>query len=162
MQSCLGIKSFIPKTILLYIMRRTWCFLLSLLLLRGAWRRFGCRAVATSLGECKGERYGDAIQRMEAHPLPPSSPFAFYLSQHPVVSSEYALCLRWPKYWSFSFSIGLFNEYSGLISFKIDWFDLLAVQETLKSLFQHHNLKVSYINSIIMGVYEYLWVCVLV
>jgi len=58
LQSCLGIKSFIPKTILLYIMRRMWCFLLSLLLLRGVWRRFGCRAVATPLGECKGERDG--------------------------------------------------------------------------------------------------------
>ena len=49
----------------------------------------------------------------------------------------------WPKYWSFSFSISLSNEYSGLISFRMDWFDFLAVQATLKSLFQHHNLKAS-------------------
>ena len=60
-----------------------------------------------------------------------------------VFSSESVLCIRWPKYWSFSFSISPPNEYSGLISFRIDWFDLLAVQETLKSLLQHHNLKAS-------------------
>ena len=54
-----------------------------------------------------------------------------------------ALCIRWPKYWSFNFSISPFNEYSGLISFRIDLFDLLAVQGTLKSLLWHHNLKAS-------------------
>ena len=58
-----------------------------------------------------------------------------------VFSNELALCIRWPKYWSFSCSISPSNEYSGLISFRIDWFDLLAVQGTLKSLLQHHNLK---------------------
>ena len=60
-----------------------------------------------------------------------------------VFSSESVLCIRWPKYWSFSFSISPSNEYSGLISFRIDWFDLLAVQGTLKSLLQHHNSKAS-------------------
>ena len=60
-----------------------------------------------------------------------------------VFSSGSALCIRWPKYWSFSFSIGPSNEYSGLISFRMDWFDLLAVQGTLKSLLQHHSLKAS-------------------
>ena len=59
-----------------------------------------------------------------------------------VFSSKLALPIRWPKYWSFSFSISPFNEYSGLISFRIDWFDLLAVQGTLKSLLQHHGSKV--------------------
>ena len=58
-----------------------------------------------------------------------------------VFSNESDLCIRWPKYWSFSISPS--NEYSGLISFKIDWFDLLAVQGTLKNLFQHHSLKAS-------------------
>ena len=58
-----------------------------------------------------------------------------------VFSSELGLCIMWPKHWSFSFSHS--NEYSGLISFRNDWFDLLAVQGTLKSLLQHHNLKVS-------------------
>ena len=58
-------------------------------------------------------------------------------------SSESALHIRWPKFWSFSFSISPSDEYSGLISFRVDWFDLLAVQETLKSLLQHHNLKAS-------------------
>ena len=60
-----------------------------------------------------------------------------------VFSNESALQIMWPKYWSFSFSISPSNEYAGLISFRIDWFDLLAVQETLKSLLQHHSSKAS-------------------
>ena len=60
-----------------------------------------------------------------------------------VFSNESAVHIRWPKYWSFSFSISPSSEYSGLISFRIDWFDLLAVQGTLKRLLQHHSLKVS-------------------
>ena len=60
-----------------------------------------------------------------------------------VFSNESALCIRWPKYWSFSFNISPSNEYSGLISFRVDWLDLLAVQGTLKSLFQHHSSKAS-------------------
>ena len=70
------------------------------------------------------------------HPLllPPS-----FLPSIRVFSNESALCIRWPKYWSFSISPS--NEHSGLISFRIDWFDLLAVQGTLKSLLQHHSSK---------------------
>ena len=60
-----------------------------------------------------------------------------------VFSIESALCIWWPEYWNFSFSISPSNEYSGLISFRIDWLDLLAIQGTLNSLFQHHYLKVS-------------------
>ena len=60
-----------------------------------------------------------------------------------VFSDESVLHIRWPKYWSFSFNISPSNEYSGLISFRIDWFDLLAVQGTLKSLLQHHSSKAS-------------------
>ena len=60
-----------------------------------------------------------------------------------VFSHESALCIRWPKYWSFSFSISPSNEYSGLISFRMDWLDLLAVQEALKSLLHHHSSKAS-------------------
>ena len=60
-----------------------------------------------------------------------------------VFSNESALHIRWPKYWSFNFSISPSNKYSELISFRIDWFDLLAVQGTLKSLLQHHSLKAS-------------------
>ena len=60
-----------------------------------------------------------------------------------VFCNESVLCIRWPKYWSFSFSISPSNEYSELISFKIDWLDLLAVQGTLKSLLQHHSSKAS-------------------
>ena len=60
-----------------------------------------------------------------------------------VFSNESVLHIRWPKYWSFSFNISLSNEYSGLISFRTEWFDLLAVQGTLKSLLQHHSSKAS-------------------
>ena len=62
-----------------------------------------------------------------------------------VFSSELTFCVRWPKYWNFRFSVSSSNEYSGLISFRIHWFDLLAVQRTLKSLLQHHSSKVSII-----------------
>ena len=62
-----------------------------------------------------------------------------------VFSNESTLHIRWPKYWSFSFSISSSNEYSGLMSFRIDWFDLLAVQGTLKSLLQHHSSKASFL-----------------
>ena len=60
-----------------------------------------------------------------------------------IVSNESVICIRWPKFWSFSFSIRPSSEYSGLISSRIDWFDLLAVQGTLKSLLQHHSSKAS-------------------
>ena len=60
-----------------------------------------------------------------------------------VFSNESTLCMRWPKYWSFSFSISSSNEHPGLISFRMDWLDLLAVQGTLKSLLQHHSSKAS-------------------
>ena len=60
-----------------------------------------------------------------------------------VFSNESVLCIRWPKYWSFIFSISFSNEYSGPISFRIDWLDLLAVQGTLESLLQHHSSKAS-------------------
>ena len=74
------------------------------------------------------------------HPLllPPST-----FPSTRVFSNESVLHFRWPKYWSFSFSISPSNEYSGLISFRIDWFDLLAIQGTPKSLLQHHNSKAS-------------------
>ena len=80
---------------------------------------------------------GDAIQ--PSHPLSSPSPPAFNLSQHQVFSKESVLCIRWPKYWSFSFSISPSNEYSWLNSFRTDWLDLLAVQGTLKSLLQDHS-----------------------
>ena len=76
------------------------------------------------------------------HPLSSPSPPAFNLSQHQGFSNESVLHIRWPKYWGFSFSISPSNEYSGLISFRIDWFDL-AVQGTLKNLLQHHSSKAS-------------------
>ena len=82
----------------------------------------------------------DAIQPF--HPLMPSSP-SLNLSQHQGFSSELAVRIRWPKYWSFSFSLNLSNDYSELISLKIDWFDLLFVQETFSSLLQQHSSKVS-------------------
>ena len=79
------------------------------------------------------------------HPAISSSvvPFSCLQSFPASESSESALRIKWPKYWSFKFSISPSSEYSGLISFRIYWFDLLAVQGTLKSLLQHHSLKAS-------------------
>ena len=85
-------------------------------------------------------RVSDAIQ--PSHPLSSHSPPAFNLSQHfPVFSNESVLRIRWPKYWNFSFSTSPSNECLGLISFRMDWLDLLAVQGTLKSLLQHYSSK---------------------
>ena len=85
----------------------------------------------------------DAIQ--PSHPLSSPSPPALNLSQHQGLffSNESALRIRWPKYWSFSLNISPSKEHPGLISFRMDWLDLLAVQGTLKSLLQHHSSKVS-------------------
>ena len=83
---------------------------------------------------------------MPFQPLHPLLPLCLLPSVFPsirVFSNESVLHIRWPKYWSFNFSISPSNDYSGLISFRIDWFDLLAVQGTLKSLLQHHNSKAS-------------------
>ena len=77
---------------------------------------------------------GDAIQ--PSHPLSSPSPPTFNLFQHQSLFQWVSLPIRWPKHWSFSFSISISNEYSGMISFRIDWFYLLAVQGTLKSLLQ--------------------------
>ena len=84
---------------------------------------------------------GDAIQ--PSHPLSSPSPPAPNLCNLRVFSNESALHIRWPKYWSFSFSISPSNKYSGLIYCRIDWFDLLAVQGFPKSILQHHSSKAS-------------------
>ena len=86
-------------------------------------------------------RVGDAIQ--PSHPLSSHSPAALNLTQVGVFSNESAVSIRGPKDWSFSFSISPSNEHPGLISFRMDWLDLLAVQGTLKSLLQHHSSKAS-------------------
>ena len=83
---------------------------------------------------------GDSIQ--PSHPLPSPSPPAFNLSQHQGLFKS-VLYIWWLKHWSFSFNINPSNEYSGLISFRMDWFDLLAVQGTLRSLLQYHSSKAS-------------------
>ena len=86
-------------------------------------------------------RVSDAIQ--PSHPLSSPSPPAFNLPSIRVFSNESVLRIRWPKYWSFSFSTGPSNEHSGLIFFRMDWLDLLAVQGILKNLLQHHSSKTS-------------------
>ena len=90
--------------------------------------------------------YSNSLLSQWCHPTISSSviPFSSHLpifSSIRVISNESVLCIRWPKFWSFSFSISASNEYSGLISFRMDWLDLLAVQGTLKSLLQHHSSK---------------------
>ena len=82
----------------------------------------------------------DAIQPSSVVPF--SSCLLSFLASG-FFSNESALCIRWPKYWNFSFNISSSNEYSGLISFRMDWLDLLAVQGTLNSLLQHHSSKAS-------------------
>ena len=84
---------------------------------------------------------GDAI--LPSYLLSSPSPPAFHLSQHQDLFKWVSSSHKWPKYWSFSFSISPSNEYSGLISFRTDWLDLLAVQGTLKSFLQHHSSKAS-------------------
>ena len=86
-------------------------------------------------------RVGDAIQ--PSHPLSSPSPPDFNLSSIRVFSSESVLCIRWPKYWCFSFSISPSSEHSELVSFRMDWLVLLAVQGALKSLLQHNTSKAS-------------------
>ena len=84
---------------------------------------------------------GDAIQ--PSHPLSPLLLLPSIFPNIRVSSNESALCIRWPKFWSFSFNTSPSNEHPGLISFKMDWLDLHAVQRTLKSLLQHHSSKAS-------------------
>ena len=86
-------------------------------------------------------RVSDAIQ--PSHSLSSPSPPAFNFPSIRVFSNELVLHIRWPKYWSFSFSISPSSEYSGLIFFRMDWFELSAVQGILKSLLQHHSSKAS-------------------
>ena len=86
-------------------------------------------------------RVGDAIQ--PSYPLLSPLLLSLIFPSIRVFSSESVLCIRWPKYWSFSFKISPSNEYSGLISLRMDWLGLLAVQRTLKSLLQHHSSKAS-------------------
>ena len=85
----------------------------------------------------------ESVMPQPSHPLSSPSPPAPIFPSIRVFSNESALCIRLPKYWSFSFNIIPSNEYSGLISFRMDGLDLLAVQETLKSLLQHHSSKAS-------------------
>ena len=86
-------------------------------------------------------RVSDAIQ--PSHPLSSASPLPPIPPSIRVFSNESTLCMKWPKYWSFSFSISPSKEQPGLISFRMDWLDLLAVQGTLKNLLQHHSSKAS-------------------
>ena len=99
------------------------------------------------LAQTHVRRVSDAIQPPQpCHPLlllPSIFPSIWVFPSIRVFPNQSVLCIKWPKCWSFSFSISPSNEYSGLISFWIDWFDLLAVQGNLKSLLQHHSFKAS-------------------
>ena len=87
--------------------------------------------------------YSNSCLIQPSHPLSSPSPPPSIFPSIRVFSNESVLLIRWQMYWSFSFSINPSNEYSGLIAFRLDWFDLLAVQGTLKSLLQHHSSKAS-------------------
>ena len=101
--------------------------------------RLPCPSPTSELTKAHVHWDGDATQ--PSHPLLPSSPFAFIFPG--IFSNELAICFSWPKYWSFSFSISPSNEHPELNSFRIDWLDLIAIQWTLNSLFQHHSSKAS-------------------
>ena len=103
--------------------------------------RFPCPSELSEFTQTHVYWVNDAIQ--PSHLLSSPSPPAFNLSQHQVFSNKSAFRIRWRKYWSFSFNINPSNEHSGLISFRMDWLDVLAVQGTLKSLLQHHSSKAS-------------------
>ena len=116
----------------------------------------GCRLGAAVYGVARSQtrvkRLSSSSSSMSIESVMPSNclilccPILFLPSVFPsirVFSNKSALHIRWPKYWSFNFSISPSNKYSGLISFRIDWFDLFEVQGTLKSLLQHYNLKIS-------------------
>ena len=112
--------------------------------LRSHWlqhTRIPCPSPTPRVAETQVHRICDAIQ--PSHPLLSASPPAFNHFQHQGLFKVSVLCIRWPKYWNFSFSISPSNEYSGLISFRIYWLDLLSDQGTLKSLLQHHTSKAS-------------------
>ena len=103
-----------------------------------------CPSLTPGVRQTHVHRVDDAIQ--PCHPLSSPSPPALLLRIFlgiRVFSNESALRIRWPKYWSFSFNISPYNEHPGLISFRMDWLDLLAVQGTLKSLLQYHSSKAS-------------------
>ena len=93
------------------------------------------------LAQTHVHRVSDVIQI--SHPLPSLLLLSSIFSNIRIFFSESVLSIRWPKYWNFSFIISLSNDYSGLISFRTDWFDLLVVQGTLKILLQHHRTKAS-------------------
>ena len=113
---------------------------------------FSCSVMSNSLPTFLGLHHLLELELMSIESVMPSKhlilchPLLLLPSIFPnirICSNELTLCIRWPNYWSFIFSISPFNEYSGLISFRMDWFDLLAVQRTLKSLLQHHSSKAS-------------------
>ena len=97
------------------------------------------------LAQTHVHRVSDAIQPSHLYSLLLLLPSIFCSNR--VFSNESVLPIRWPKYWSFSFNISSSSEYSGLISFRIDWFDLLVVQRTPKSLLQHHSSKVQFFST---------------
>ena len=108
------------------------------------------------LAQTPVHRIGDASQ--PSHPLSSPSPPAFNLAQHQgFFSNDSVLCISWSKYWCYSFNISPSNEYSGVISFRIDWFDLLAVQETLKSL-QHHSSKASVVHNTLLCTHNCVYI----
>ena len=108
----------------------------------------GLQHARTCSSATPGVYSNSCLSHQGCHPTISSSvvPFSSRLQTFPAsgsFSNESVHCIRWPKYWSFSFSISPCSEYSGLISFRMDWFDLLAVQMTLQSLLQHHSSKAS-------------------
>ena len=113
-----------------------------------------CNPINRSTPGLPVHRVGDAIQ--PTHPLSSPSPPALNLSQHQGLFKWVSSWIRWPKFWSFSFNISPSDEHPGLISFRMDWLDLLAVQETLKSLLQHHSANL--ISAPNLSLFQTFWI----
>ena len=132
-----GLK-FLSKAVVIQLLSRVWLFVTS--------RTAARQAPLSSTISLSWLKFMPIELVMPSNHLILCHPLLLLPSIFPsirVFSNESALCIRWPKYWSFTFTISPSNEYSELISFRIDWFDLLEVQGTLKSLLQHHKLKAS-------------------
>ena len=145
-----GVKKHVSVKTRILLNRKTVClissvqFLSSVRLFATPWTA-ACQASLSITNSRSPPKPMSTESVMPSHHLILCHPLLFLPSIFPsfrVFSIEFPLCIRWPKYWSFRFSISPYNEYSGLISFRIDWFDL-AVSSTLKSLLWHHNSKAS-------------------
>ena len=146
-----GTRSHMPQLKILHATTKTWCSQINVQS-QSCVRLFATPWIAACQASLSSTVSWGLLKLMFIESMMPSNHLVFccpllllpsIFPSSRVLSSESALCIRWPKYWGFNFSISPSNEYSGLISFRIDWFDLLAVLGTLKSLLHYHSSNAS-------------------